>query len=70
MLLVGNFVFAGFTAGQAIIQAVGTETNIHLRLAKHAVFFALAVIFGHVALDAVGLGFGRHEATVARASAR
>lgn len=62
--LIGDFIVAGFAASRAIIQPVGAEPDIYLRLAKNAVFLAFAVVFGHFALSAVSFGFGGHERNV------
>src|SRR5258708_35841910 len=48
---------AGFPAIRAIIEAVGTETDVVLPLANGAVPFAGAAVFRHVALHTDGWSF-------------
>ena len=44
-ILVRHPVLAGLTAYRAVVVAVRTEADVQLRLAKKAVFFAVAVVF-------------------------
>ena len=45
---------AGFPAIGAIVEPIHTEAHVYLALANGAVSFALAAIFGQVALHANG----------------
>ena len=65
----GNFIIAGFAAGLTVIEAILAQADFHQRLAEAAVFFAVAAVFGHLALHAAVLpvcGGGGHGRTVAR----
>jgi hypothetical protein len=65
---VGDFVVAGFAAGQAVKEAIPAQPNIHLRLAKAAVSLAIAAVFGSLTLHAAILvfrGSSGHGGTVA-----
>jgi hypothetical protein len=55
---------AGLAAFQAVVQAVGAETNVIAPLAHEAVAIASAALFFQLADHA--LEFFRHQANVAR----
>jgi hypothetical protein len=67
--LVGYFIAASLAARRTIIETVITQPNIDLSLAGATVFFAVALVFGHVALHAAVfiLGCCGHVRTLARA---
>jgi hypothetical protein len=52
-----DFVIAGFAAGQAVHQAVGTDAYINLRLAHRAELLAFTAFFSHFTLYAAGFCF-------------
>jgi len=47
---VGGSIVAGFPARRAVVKAILTEADVNLALAKAAVFFAAAFVFGGFAL--------------------
>ena len=68
--LIRGFIVAGFAAGFAIHQAVGTNTDVDYGLAEAAELFAFAGAFCTFALHASilrGTGSGAHAARLARA---
>jgi hypothetical protein len=68
---VGSLVIAGRAAGLAVHEAVGADADVKRPLAEAAELFALAVVFGFLALRAAVFrtsGSGSHGANVARAS--
>src|SRR5206468_12962273 len=68
-ILVRSLVVAGFAAGLTVHQAVGADADVDHCLAKAAVFLALALALGPLALSAAvfgGTGSCGHEVTVAR----
>jgi hypothetical protein len=69
--VVGDFVVAGFAAGQAVVEAVLAKADIELRLAEAAVSLAVAAVFAHFALGAaVLLGGCSHGLTLTRRGER
>lgn len=50
--LLGSFVLTGCAAGLTVHKPVSAEADIYDRLAKAAVFFAFAAVFGFLALRA------------------
>ena len=62
------FVIAGVTAGLAVHETVGAETNVDLRLAEDAVFIAGAVRLGLLTLRANNVAglLGGHGSSVDR----
>jgi hypothetical protein len=70
--LFGSFVITSLAARFAVHQAVGADANIDNCLAKTAVFFAFAGIFGSLTLRAAIAGrtsSGAHENTLASGEA-
>jgi hypothetical protein len=70
--LIGHFVVAGAAAGFAVHQAVFAKTNINDGLAEGAVFLALTLMLGLLALraaDFAGAGSGAHKANLPAALA-
>lgn len=70
--LIGHFVVAGAAAGFAVQQAVLAKTNINDGLAKDAVFLALTLMLGLLALCAAnfaGTGSSAHKVNVPAAPA-
>src|ERR1700674_115196 len=63
-----HLIVAGFAAGLAIVQAILAKADLHERFAEAAVFFAVAAVFRHLALQAAVLprGSSGHGRTVAR----
>lgn len=64
---VHRVIVAGRAAGFAVEQAVGAETNAHLRLAKNAELLAPAARFGLLTLgadDPAHAGLSRHGPSV------
>lgn len=51
---VGGSIVAGLAARRAVIKAILTQANVDLALAKAAVFFAAAFVFGGFALHTRG----------------
>jgi hypothetical protein len=65
--LIGHFVVAGAAAWFAVHEAVLAKANINDGLAEDAVFLALALLLGLLALGAsnfAGTGSGAHKANV------
>ncbi|HTZ98481.1 MAG TPA: hypothetical protein VMB18_18910 [Terriglobales bacterium] len=56
--LVDDFVIAGFAAGTAIIKTIEAQANFNLGVAEAAITFAVATVFGLLALRAVDFGLG------------
>ena len=67
--LVGDRVATGLPAGWAIMKTIAAQADFDLPLAGAAVFLAVALLLGHVALHAaiLGLGGSGHGRTLARA---
>jgi hypothetical protein len=61
-LLIRNSVIAGFAAGHAIVETVVAQADFQFRIAEAAISLALAMVFGHLALQTAvfGLGSGGH----------
>jgi hypothetical protein len=68
MRLVGHLIVACLAAGWAIVEAIMAKPDGDLSLAQATILFAVALVFGHLALHATvfGLGSGCHERTLAR----
>jgi len=66
--LVGHLIVTSLAAGWAIVKAIMAEPDGDLPLAQATILFAVALVFGHLALHATvfGLGSGCHERTLAR----
>ena len=47
---VGGAIVTGLAARRAVVKAILTEADVNLALAKAAVFFAAAFVFGSFAL--------------------
>ena len=65
--LIGGLVVAGAAAGLAIHQSIFAEAHINDRLAQRAIFFALTILLGLLALRAAGFrgaGSGGHIANL------
>src|SRR5579864_9062511 len=70
--LIGHFVVAGAAASFAVHQAVFAKANINDGLAEDAVFLALTLMLGLLALraaDFAGTGSGTHKANLPAARA-
>ena len=66
--LVGHLVVASLAAGRAVVKAIMAKADGDLSLAQATILFAVALVFGHLALHATvfGLGSGCHARTLAR----